>query len=55
MHASVFASPIASTTFSIDSVHPDFTDASLELGAGDSVRCKTIRLGALASRKRVSG
>ena len=44
LYASVFASPIASTTFSIDSVHPDFTDAKLEFGTGDSVRCKTIRL-----------
>jgi len=40
----VFAIPNTSTTFSIDSVHPDFTDATLEFGAGDSVRCKTIRL-----------
>jgi hypothetical protein len=40
----VLATPITSTTFSIDSVHPDFTDATLEFGAGDSVRCKTVRL-----------
>jgi hypothetical protein len=42
--APVLAMPITSTTFSIDSVHPDFIDASLEFGAGDSVRCKPIRL-----------
>jgi hypothetical protein len=54
-YAPVLATPITTTTLSIDSVHPGFTDASLELGAGDSVRCKTIRLGALASRKRNSG
>jgi hypothetical protein len=43
-YAPVLATPITSTTFSIDSVHPDFTDATLEFGAGDSVRCKMIRL-----------
>jgi hypothetical protein len=32
------------TTFSIESVHPDFTDVTLEFGAGDNVRCKTVRL-----------
>jgi hypothetical protein len=42
-YAPVLATPITSTTFSIDSVHPDFTDAALEFGAGDSVRCKTVR------------
>ena len=42
-YAPMLAMPITSTTFSIDSVHPDFTDAKLEFGAGDSVRCKTIR------------
>ena len=31
-------------TFSIESVHPDFIDATLEFGAGDNVRCKTVRL-----------
>jgi hypothetical protein len=40
----VLATPITSTTFSINSVHPDFTDAILEFGAGESVRCKTVRL-----------
>jgi hypothetical protein len=43
-YAPVHANPITSTTFSIESVHPDFTDASLEFAAGDSVRCKPIRL-----------
>jgi hypothetical protein len=43
-YAPVLATPITSTTFSIDSVHPDFTDATLEFGAGDSVRCRMIRL-----------
>jgi hypothetical protein len=43
-YAPVLATPITSTTFSIDSVHPDFTDASLEFGAGDSVRCQAVRL-----------
>lgn len=43
-YAPVFATPITSTTFTIDSVHEDFVDSSLEFGAGDDVRCKTIRL-----------
>jgi hypothetical protein len=43
-YAPVLATPITSTTFSIENVHPDFSDAILEFGAGDSVRCKTIRL-----------
>ena len=43
-YAPVLATQITSTTFSIDSVHPDFTDALLEFGAGDSVRCRTIQL-----------
>jgi hypothetical protein len=43
-YAPVLARPITSTTFSIESVHPDFTDATLEFGPGDNVRCKTIRL-----------
>jgi hypothetical protein len=43
-YAPVLATPITSTTFSIDSVHPDFTEAVLEFSAGDSVRCKVIRL-----------
>jgi hypothetical protein len=40
----VHATPITSTTFSIESAHPNFADANLEFGAGDSVRCKIIRL-----------
>lgn len=43
-YAPVLATPITSTTFNIDSVHPNFTDASLEFGAGDNVRCRMIRL-----------
>ena len=43
-YAPVLATPITSTTFSIDSPHPDFADATLEFGAGDSVRCKVSRL-----------
>jgi hypothetical protein len=43
-YAPVLATPITSTTFSIDSVHPDFTGAALEFRAGDSVRCRMIRL-----------
>jgi hypothetical protein len=43
-YAPVLAKLITSTTFSIESVHPDFIDASLEFGAGDKVRCKTARL-----------
>ena len=43
-YAPVLAKPVTSTTFSIQSVHPDFTDATLEFGAGDNVRCRTIRL-----------
>ena len=39
-YAPVLAQPITSTTFSIDSVHPDFVDADLEFVAGDKVRCK---------------
>ena len=38
------ATPITSTTYSIDSAHPDFADAALEFGPGDSVRRKVIRL-----------
>ncbi len=55
-YAPVLATPITSTTFSIDSVHPDFTDATLEFGAGDSVRCRTIRLrgpGESAAKQRM--
>jgi hypothetical protein len=43
-YAPVLATPITSTTFSIESPHPDFADANLEFEAGDSVRCKIIRL-----------
>jgi hypothetical protein len=43
-YAPVLATPITSTTFSIESAHPDFADAALEFAAGDSVRCKVIRL-----------
>ena len=43
-YAPVLATPITSTTFSIDSVHPNFSDATLEFAAGDSVRCRMIRL-----------
>jgi hypothetical protein len=43
-YAPVLAKPITSTTFSIESVHPDFIDASLEFGAGDNVRCRLGRL-----------
>lgn len=43
-YAPVLAAPITSTTFSIESVHPDFADATLEFGAGDSVRCKASQL-----------
>jgi hypothetical protein len=55
-YAPVLAMPITSTTFSIDSVHPDYTDASLEFGEGDSVRCKIIRLrgpGEVEGRQRM--
>jgi hypothetical protein len=43
-YAPVHATPITSTTFSIENIHPDFTDATLEFGAGDNVRCKAIAL-----------
>ena len=43
-YAPVLAESITSTTFSIESVHPDFTDVTLEFGPGENVRCKTIRL-----------
>jgi hypothetical protein len=43
-YAPVHATPITSTTFRIKSVHPDFSDVTLEFGAGDSVRCKVGRL-----------
>ena len=56
-YAPVLAKPITSTTFSIESVHPDFSDAPLEFGAGENVRCKTIRLlgpGELKARQRMT-
>jgi hypothetical protein len=43
-HAPVLAEPITSTTFSIESVHPEFTDVTLEFHPGEKVRCKTIQL-----------
>ena len=43
-YAPVLATPITSTAFTIESAHPDFADATLEFGAGDSVRCKVSRL-----------
>jgi hypothetical protein len=43
-YAPVLATPITSTSFSIESAHPDFADAALEFGVGDRVRCKVIRL-----------
>jgi hypothetical protein len=43
-YAPVLATPITSTTFSIESAHPDFADAALEFTAGESVRCKVSRL-----------
>ncbi|MEM7026117.1 MAG: hypothetical protein AAF637_26610 [Pseudomonadota bacterium] len=43
-YAPVLATPITTTTFSIEEVHPDFADAPLEFNAGESVRCKAISL-----------
>jgi hypothetical protein len=43
-YAPVHATPITSTTFSIESIHQDFSDVTLEFGVGDSVRCKVGRL-----------
>ena len=43
-YAPVHATPITSMTFSIESAHPDFTNVTLEFGAGDTVRCKMGRL-----------
>jgi hypothetical protein len=43
-YAPVHATPITSTTFSIESVHRDFSDVILEFGAGDRVRCRIGRL-----------
>jgi hypothetical protein len=37
----VHAAPITSMTFNIDSVHPDFTGATFEFGAGEGVRFKS--------------
>ena len=55
-YAPVLATPITSTTFSIESAHPDFADTALEFAAGDSVRCKVSRLrgpGELEPRQRM--
>ena len=54
-YAPVLATPITSTTFSIESAHPDFADAALEFGTGHSVRCTIIRLRGRANRKLASG
>ena len=43
-YAPVLATPITSTTFSIEGAHPNFADVALEFGVGDSVRCKVSRL-----------
>ena len=51
----LLAEPITSTTYSINSVHPDFTDATLEFGPGEKARCKTIRLLGPKRRQRGSG
>ena len=52
-YAPVLATPITSTTFSIESAHPDFADATLEFGSGDSVRCKVIGPGESEARQRM--
>jgi hypothetical protein len=55
-YAPVLATPLTSTTFSIESVHPDFLDATLEFGAGEKVRCKTVPLlgpGEATARRRM--
>jgi hypothetical protein len=43
-YAPVLATPITSTTFSNESVHPDFADVTLEFGTGDNLRRKLGRL-----------
>lgn len=43
-YAPVLAEPITSTTFSIERIHPEFSDAPLEFGPGENVRCRAIRL-----------
>jgi len=43
-YAPVLAKPITSTTFSIESLHREFADATLEFGPGENVRCKLVRL-----------
>jgi hypothetical protein len=43
-YAPVLATQITSTTFSIERVHSEFSDAALEFGPGDRVRCKLVRL-----------
>jgi hypothetical protein len=55
-YAPVLARPITTTTFSIESVHSDFIDATLEFGTGDNVRCKRVRLlgpGEATARQRM--
>ena len=54
-YAPVLARPITSTTFNIESVHPDFSDVTLEFGPGDNVRCKIGRLRGPRSQRRASG
>jgi hypothetical protein len=56
-YAPVLATRITSTTFSIDSVHSNFGDPTLEFGAGNSGRCKTVRLhgsGEATARQRMA-
>jgi hypothetical protein len=48
-YAPVLSRPMTSTTYSIERVHPDFIDAILEFGAGDTVRSRKVRL--LGSRE----
>ena len=43
-YAPVLAQAITSTTFAIESVHPDFIGDPLEFGPGDHVRCRMTRL-----------
>ena len=55
-YAPVLARPITSTTFNIESVHPDFSDVTVDVGPGDNVRCKIGRLRGpkdLRSRQRM--
>ena len=43
-YAPVRARHITSTTFTIESVYPAFSDATLEFVIGENVRCKMVRL-----------